>query len=121
MGPTLTVVETTDGHVIGGYSNTSWKSTGGWESANEAFLFALSGDGLAGPVKLELKDRDDGRAIFCNSMLCPCFGNNLCVHLVAERVSSHPDDSYKRTASWPLQSGVEYEIKEVEVFQVSRV
>ena len=40
---TLTIIQTTDGKVIGGYSNTPWSSSGGDTAANKAFLFAISG------------------------------------------------------------------------------
>ena len=43
QGCTLTIIETTGGFVVVGYSNTPWKSNGGCHVANKAFLFVLSG------------------------------------------------------------------------------
>ena len=47
-GPTLIVLETEEGHVLGGYSNTPWRSLGGpfqsklgYKAADKAFLFAM--------------------------------------------------------------------------------
>ena len=51
-GSTLTIIETTDGHIFGGYSNTPWSSSNEWKQANKAFLFNLSST----PQKMKLKN-----------------------------------------------------------------
>jgi hypothetical protein len=40
-GPTLTVVQTPQGWVFGGYASVSWASAGDWVSAPGCFLFTL--------------------------------------------------------------------------------
>jgi len=124
-GATLTVVETTDGHVVGGYTNCPWTRTGGWHYANKAFLFALRGDDLPDPIRLELKDRteeDDARANFHYAPFGPYFGggSDLKVHKDMKEVYSHKlGFTYEGSKSWPLARAVKYEVKEVEVIGVS--
>ena len=117
-GCTLTIIETTCGKVIGGYSNTSWsESSGTWSVANKAFLFALSGMGSSSPCKMKLKDADDEHAIFNGSHCGPSFGlrddmqvrNDSQVHI-------NMGHSYH---SGPLATEL-YDIKEMEVFQVTK-
>src|SRR5438309_5894336 len=47
-GPTVTIIKVKNtGQLIGGYNPSSWKSNGGYESADGAFIFSLgkeSGD-----------------------------------------------------------------------------
>merc|ERR1712183_6889 len=115
-GATLTIIETAGGRVVGGYSNAPWKSPEipQYESANRAFLFALSGK--TAPIKLNLKDRDDGHAVFHDSSQGPIFGggHDLAVYWDIKRVRSNNSiGSYKDS---PLESGVVYFVREVEVF-----
>ena len=63
-GCTLTIIETTNGKVIGGYSNTPWSSSGNWTAANKAFLFELSGSGISSPCKMKLTGLNDEFAIY---------------------------------------------------------
>ena len=65
-GCTLTVIETTDGFVLGGYSNTPWLRDNTWRAANKAFLFVLSGNDIAYPCKMKLKNANDDNAVFCH-------------------------------------------------------
>ena len=117
-GCTLTVIETTCGKVIGGYSNTAWSSTLGYKVANKAFLFALSGDGVSSPCKMKLKDANDARAINCDISFGPIFGNdNGCdMYVDGSIVLLNTGHSYDQG---PLPHGA-YTIKEMEVFQVTK-
>jgi hypothetical protein len=73
-GCTLTIIETICGKVIGGYSNTSWTSSGEYIVANKAFLFAISGIGISSPCKMKLKNENDQHAIWSHSRCGPTFG-----------------------------------------------
>ena len=117
-GCTLTVIETTCGKVIGGYSNTAWSSAGVYKVANKAFLFALSGDGISSPCKMKLKDANDARAIYCDISFGPIFGNDNCCDMVVNGsiVHFYSGRSYDQG---PLPHGA-YTIKEIEVFQVTK-
>ena len=71
---TLTIIETADACVIGRYTNTAWRSTDSRQSANNAFLFILPGASLPGPIKLELKDWNEGLADWHHPLWGPGFG-----------------------------------------------
>ena len=74
-GETLTLVKCTDGYVFGGYASVSWKSgSGSSQSAPGSFLFSLHGPSREGPVKLHLKDPNDGCAMQCHISYGPTFG-----------------------------------------------
>ena len=117
-GCTLTVIETTCGKVIGGYSNTVWSSTDAWTRANKAFLFALSGGGISSPCKMKLKDANDKHDIYCTSAFGPVFGNDNGCDMVVNRskVGLCPGRIYDQG---PLPRG-DYTIKEMEVFLVTK-
>jgi len=117
-GCTLTVIETTCGKVIGGYSNTAWSSTYGYKGANKAFLFALSDGGVSSPCKMKLKNANDECAIRCGKSYGPyfgyCEGRDMVVN--GSIVRFYPGRSYDQG---PLPDG-EYTLKEMEVFQVTK-
>jgi len=81
-GETLTLIKCTDGYVFGGYASVSWKSgSGSPQSAPGSFLFSLHGPSREGPVKLHLKDPNDGCAMRCHSSFGPTFGEASDFHL----------------------------------------
>jgi len=118
-GRTIVIIQTTEGGVIGGYTNTAWKgSQSCYGFANKAFLFALSGFGLTSPCKMKLKNASRQYAIYNHSSCGPAFGrydftvNNSKVHLGI-------GGAYERGPSKQLTRGKSYDIKEMEVFQVT--
>ena len=113
-GCTLTIIETTDGKVFGGYSNTPWSSSDSWTAANKAFLFALSGSGISSPCKMKLTGVSDQKAICNHSLFGPVFGRGNMLVGSKSIVTLHPGRTYH---PWPLPLG-SYTIKEMEVFQV---
>jgi len=127
QGCTLTVIETTDGFVLGGYSNNPWLSTGGYHVANKAFLFVISGSGITSPYKMKLKDANDGKAVM-HSPSGPIFGglnfggHDLYVHGSNSTVHLKFGYSYEPGPSQLDSNNQSYTvlaIKEMEVFQVS--
>mmetsp|Transcript_14090 Transcript_14090/g.25676 ORF Transcript_14090/g.25676 Transcript_14090/m.25676 type:complete len:619 (+) Transcript_14090:91-1947(+) len=119
QGCTLTVIETTDGLVLGGYSNTPWTSSGSYYVANKAFLFVLSGSDISAPCKMKLKNANDVNAVRHHPSRCPTFGEKNDLRVNRSNVTLNFGHSYERHSSWPLQFGQgSYTIKEMEVFQV---
>eukprot|EP00984_Skeletonema_dohrnii_P027405 scaffold16953_cov79-Skeletonema_dohrnii-CCMP3373.AAC.1 len=131
-GPTLTVIETVAGDIAGGYNNSYWSPYGGRHAqANKAFLFALSGFGISSPCKMELKDKDNKRAIEYKSALGPAFGGkDRTGHMSYEQEKKH--DLIVSGSTLTLNTGIAYEqgpaamtnnkayaIKRIEVFSVS--
>ena len=137
QGCTLTIIKTTSGHIIGGYTNTPWKSNGEWQEANKAYLFLISGTGLSSPQKMKLKDSNDYRAIYNSSHYGPTFGaghdlnvegNNKQINLFLGQQGG----SYCAPLSVPGQlkatnhpdGGTRYKtmiIEDIEIFQVKEV
>jgi hypothetical protein len=115
-GCTLTVIETTCGKVIGGYSNTAWSSTTGRTRASKAFLFALSGGGVSSPCKMKLKNANDLKAMYCSKICGPYFGSGCDIYVDGSIVGLCPGCSYDQG---PLPNG-SYTIKEMEVFLVTK-
>jgi hypothetical protein len=127
-GFTLTIIETTDGKVIGGYSNTPWSSSGNgnYSGANKAFLFELSGSGIseddddedddyASPCKMKLEEcLSDQCAIFNHSSFGPTFDGDNEMIVQGSNVRLNQGITY-HPGSLPPGS---YTIKEMEVFQV---
>ncbi|KAL9178310.1 hypothetical protein ACHAXT_001738 [Thalassiosira profunda] len=123
-GCTLTVIETTDGFVFGGYSNTAWTPASGnysYKKANKAFLFVLSGSGTT--RKLKLKNPNDGHAIYQRSSYGPVFGggHDMQVNMNGSSwsVNLSLGHSYESDPSGQFGDGYSYAIKEMEVFQVT--
>ena len=126
-GRTLLLIETTEGGVLGGYTNTPWCSLnpGEYECATKAFLFALSGFGLpmGSPCKMKLKDEDDEHAMFNGSVFGPMFGSGNDVWVDGCHLNLNIGSSYEEGPSEKLsgdsRSYIRYTIKEMEVFLVS--
>jgi len=119
-GPTILLIETTEGGVLGGYTNASWQSFsfGGVSSkADKTFLFTLTGFNLPFPLKMKLKDPDDAKAILHASDHGPKFGQgpDLCVD--GSRVTIRTGVSYERSPA-QLKESLQYTIKEIEVFSI---
>ena len=119
MGCTLTIIETTDGYVFGGYSNTAWScSQSAAAAANKAFLFALSGSCIS-PCKMKLKNSNDTWGIYNHSSYGPTFGGGHDLVVQGQDVYPTIGSSYEVCPNYDLTSGNRYTIKEMEVFQVT--
>ena len=118
-GFTITIIEAADGHIMGGYSNTSWSSSDehSTSTANKAFWFALSGSSVSSPCKMKLKNANDPHAIFTSASRGAIFGHDghAMSYYVGMSLVLYPGKTY-HTGS--IKNG-RYDIKEVEVFQVS--
>ena len=123
-GCTLTIIETTCGKVIGGYSNTPWSSSGNYYMANKAFLFAFSGGGILSPCKMKPKNAKNYYGICGHSSFGPVFGIECSFGLTgggdmvvkkSNVAFNNPGTTYHPGS---LPTG-EYPIKDMEVFQVT--
>ncbi|KAL7531595.1 hypothetical protein ACHAWF_003845 [Thalassiosira exigua] len=126
QGCTLTVIETTGGFVLGGYSNTPWTAPNSWnyKVANKAFLFALSGSDVTSPRKMKLKDAYDGKAVYHYSGHGPVFGGGCDLWVHESNVNLRFGHSYESGPPGQLATPTDgnharFVIKEMEVFQVS--
>jgi hypothetical protein len=124
-GRTIVIIQTTKGGVVGGYTNTAWKGSFNQGSqhcygfANKAFLFALSGFGLTSPCKMKLKNASRQYAIYNHSSCGPAFGQGNDFAVNDSKVYLSTGVTYERGPSHQLIGGDSYDIKEMEVFQVT--
>jgi len=118
-GPTLTIIETFTGKIMGGFSNQSWSRApfgAGYRKANKAFLFLLNGfsnNGVAPPYKMKLKNSNDKNAVYHGSEYGPTFGRDFITLNGNVNVTLSIGTTYDgndKTGS--------HTIKEIEVFQV---
>ncbi len=122
-GPTIVVIQTSDGGVFGGYTNESWKSVTGqptFAAADRAFLFALK---TASPCKMKLKKVDGECAIVQGGNLA--FGSDLSVIGTGGGLHGQGSLHFNLGRAYKLSPYHEVNatshllpIKEIEVFQV---
>jgi len=138
-GPTLTIVKTKDGYVLGGYSNTSWsiyEFPGEvrviYKKADKAFLFLLTdSDGIHAPYKMKLNSYGGGDAI-CHSSgeAGPTFGsghdlyvslhaNDPTLNLWLGKGGSYISSDIPEQLTSPGSGYKTLPIEEIEVYQVS--
>lgn len=131
QGRTLLVIETIEGYIVGGYTNSDWASSedpmssvGCWSKANKSFLFALSGFDLASPCKMDLRNKNVKHAIYNCSQYGAAFGGGCqqCdMKVTGSSVFLNTGQVYECGKSDKLCDGHSYLIQEMEVFRVSDV
>lgn len=131
QGRTLLVIETIEGHIVGGYTNSDWASSedpmssvGCWSKANKSFLFALSGFDLSSPCKMDLRNKNVKHAIYNCSQYGAAFGGGCqqCdMKVTGSSVFLNTGQVYECGKSDKLTNGHSYLIQEMEVFRVSDV
>ena len=91
-GPTIIIIETTDGFIVGGYTSTSWTqplASSMYYQANKAFLFVLSGEDILSPSKMKLKNPKSSDAVRHHPSLGPAFdavAHDLYVNFGSDKV-----------------------------------
>mmetsp|Transcript_19222 Transcript_19222/g.32423 ORF Transcript_19222/g.32423 Transcript_19222/m.32423 type:complete len:625 (-) Transcript_19222:162-2036(-) len=120
-GPTLILIETVEGGVLGGYTNTSWQSHNGkYAYGDKAFLFALSGFELSSPCKMKLKNGSSCKSTYHNRKYGPVFGYGYDLRVDASGVRLNIGDTYEQGPAGLSSTNAAtcYQIKEMEVYQV---
>jgi len=125
-GATLIVIETTQGHIIGGYSDVSWQqnqyhgqgySAQGYASSNIAFLFCISLSGEFTASKMKLTGICNHNAIYRNSSYGPTFGGGYDLRVQGANLYLNIGNTYQLAPS-QLAGSRTLNIKDMEVFQV---
>ena len=75
-GATVTVVESSDGYIFGGYTDVAWGTNGEWKSSTESFLFSLEDYEGIGPVKMPIKSDMTDFAVLHDIDNGPLFGGS---------------------------------------------
>jgi len=66
-GPTITLIKSSEGFVIGGYTPLDWNNHSGWKTDNETFLFSITNK------KIFKKGKKDTNSIYCGEDVGPWF------------------------------------------------
>ncbi len=116
-GPTVTVVQTPQGCVFGGYASVSWTRAGEWLSAPGSFLFTLRNSRNLPPQTFALKEPLN--AIYCYMNSGPAFGGGHDLRVMSEANAS--SSSYSKLGrSYALPAGCTSDILAgAEYFTVS--
>ncbi len=132
QGNTLIIIETTEGHIVGGYTNENWStpdddddpmSIGYWCRAEQSFLFAI-GFGMSTPCRMDLINSNCKHAIYNCSQYGAAFGGGCAqcdLKVTGSRVYLNTGHIYECGKSEKLTDGHSYTINEMEVFRVSHV
>ena len=74
-GPTITIVQRSDGLCYGGYASQSWTSASSWVQDSDAFLFRFRKDAQQMHTKTEkFRSNGSGNALRCGPSYGPIFG-----------------------------------------------
>ena len=119
-GPTLTLIESSTGFIIGGYTPLKWDNYSSWKNDNETFLFSLSNNKIFIKKKLEY-------SIYCDEKYGPWFAfigleKNMKNGRFATRTNQDefPFEDYNKII--PNGNSDQYfKVKEVEVYKISSI
>ncbi len=74
-GPTITIVQRSDGLCCGGYASQSWTSAVSWVQDSDAFLFRFHKDAQQLHIKPEqFRSNGSGKELRCGASYGPIFG-----------------------------------------------
>eukprot|EP00984_Skeletonema_dohrnii_P003667 scaffold1269_cov72-Skeletonema_dohrnii-CCMP3373.AAC.1 len=132
---TIAIIQTTEGHVLGGYTSTPWGNNTGvrvydcsgssWRPSKGSFLFSLSVSGISSSAKMKLVDAECKYVIghYHHVTIGLRFGRrgDLTSEFYTDNGSVYIniEETYERAPFEELNGYHTYEIKEMEVFQVS--
>ncbi|TNV80815.1 hypothetical protein FGO68_gene6173 [Halteria grandinella] len=121
-GPTLTIIQTDDDHIIGGYTNEHWESTFKCKADATSWLFTIS-------HPHPFKSLAGGKGIWCNQAYGPYFGYDDLVVDDNSNLSSSSSAHLEATSSqYQFCCGIHllngkgktnFKTKEIEVYSVT--
>ena len=127
---TLTIIQTTNGYIFGGYTSTTWDGTSATKADPKAFLFSLV-NFRSLPLLMPMK-AGEAHSIWCNASFGPVFGSGHSIKIANDsntttRSYSNLGKSYDFTlfayetieAQSFLAGSRNFKTWEIEVFQLS--
>ena len=113
-GPTLTLIETSDGYKFGGYTPINWDDSG-VKFDNETFIFSLN------KMKKYTK-RKDTRTLNCSKYFGPIFGDDdFYIQENMKKLYIHPYRTFldkNELTDNNLNEFIEYSVKDFEVYTI---
>ena len=86
-GATVTVVESTTGHIFGGYNPVAWNSSGGYSNDSKTYIFSLVNKSNIPPSKFPLMAGKNGA--YSNSGYGPTFGGGHDLYICSNSTSAN--------------------------------
>jgi hypothetical protein len=122
QGPTLLLVETTDGKTVGGFASKSWESGSRYQFDEKAFLFSWDLEEIY-PIKPEKA----GNALLFCSNYGPAFGSGLDLY-IADECNESEANRINLNSSYQCERKKEeiigrhnFKVKDYEVFAVNLI
>ena len=115
--PTITIIKTSGGCVIGGFTSQKWNPSLAYASDPSAFIFSLN-------KKKKYLQNNFNNSVYCAPNCCATFGGGHDIHLASGFLSnlssySNTPYSYQVTPSLGLTNGEKnFRATEVEVYLV---
>jgi hypothetical protein len=139
-GPTLTVIQDTNGNVFGGFTDLAWESRvwnyqkGGsnncWKGTEEtsSFIYSLKNPSNTAPILFPLKRESYRRAIRCSSTLGPSFGRDIAIsdecHMNSRSFTGGLGSTYENAQGFDaitfLSGSKNAMVREIEVFEIEQ-
>ena len=118
-GPTIILIEGTEGFIIGGYTPLSWDSNSSWKNDNETFLFSLTNNQV---FNKNIKEYNNGCSILCSKKCGPNFccirfkeKNNMSKCSFSTNCSYYINLNNIISSNWNSR---DFDTEEVEVYKI---
>jgi hypothetical protein len=95
-GPTITIIQSDDDYLFGGYTSVAWTSSGAWAVDSNAFLFTLTNPHNIPPTKYPIQRSRKANAVYHKHGYGPTFGAGHDLH-----VASNSNSNYTSYATFP--------------------
>ncbi|CAF4930311.1 unnamed protein product, partial [Rotaria sp. Silwood1] len=83
-GETITIIQSNNGYLFGGYTSVPWSSSGDFESDATAFLFTLTNPHAISPTKYSVVKQFVPYAVCHNGGFGPTFGCGLDLYVATD-------------------------------------
>ena len=116
-GPTLTLINSTDGFIFGGYISISWEGPQNWTHKGDddsAFIFSIDNE-------IKYPSRDKSKVIYNHINFGPDFGYNdiyLCENFLKENKNQCNCYSFYKASREKMSGNRFFQVKELEVYSV---
>jgi hypothetical protein len=86
-GSTITIVQSTDNYLFGGYTSVAWTSSGNYAADSNAFLFTLTNPHNIPPTKYSVPTTNTQHTVYHNAGYGPTFGAGHDLHVCSNSKS----------------------------------
>ena len=116
-GPTLTLINSTNGYIFGGFISISWEGPKNWtykSNDDSAFIFSIDN-------KIKYPIQNKSCVIYNQINYGPDFGSNdiyLCENFLNNNENHCNCSNYYNASPEKLSGGTTFQVKELEVYSV---